>query len=384
MTAFGAVDTRSTAMRAGAADYLTKPLDVDELAARRSSARSRRRRLRAEAGQLRAAARASAGASGNIVGTSPAMQRRVRDVAQVAPTRATVLITGESGTGKELVARADPRSAARARAARSSPSTAPRSRRRCSRASCSATSAARSPAPISATRRAASSWPTAARCSSTRSARSRRACRSSSCASCRSASSSASAARETDHGRRARHRRDQPRPRSRRSRDGRFREDLYYRLNVVRIDAAAAARARASDIPLLAEHFLDRYASENGKPIDGSRRRRARARCSRYDWPGNVRELENAIERAVVLCERRRRSTRDICRRRRAAARRAAGARDPRRDDGRDRALRDPEDARGDRRLDLEGRRDARHQRRARSSTGCTSTARRPARTSTR
>ncbi|RIK72307.1 sigma-54-dependent Fis family transcriptional regulator, partial [candidate division KSB1 bacterium] len=80
---------------------------------------------------------------------------------------------------------------------------------------------------------------------------------------------------------------------------GRFREDLYYRLNVISIKMPAL-RERKDDIPLLAHHFLDRYAKENRKPLTGFSEK-AMEQLRRYDWPGNVRELENAIERAAVL-----------------------------------------------------------------------------------
>jgi two-component system response regulator HydG len=83
--------------------------------------------------------------------------------------------------------------------------------------------------------------------------------------------------------------------------DGRFREDLYYRLNVVHIEMPAL-RLRGADVVLLAEHFLRRFAAENKKRIDGYSDR-ARAKLLAHRWPGNVRELENAVERAVVLCE---------------------------------------------------------------------------------
>ena len=83
--------------------------------------------------------------------------------------------------------------------------------------------------------------------------------------------------------------------------DGRFREDLYYRLNVVRLDVPPL-RMRPSDIPMLAEHFLRRCAEENEKPISGLTQRATEALLA-HSWPGNVRELENAIEQAVVLCE---------------------------------------------------------------------------------
>jgi len=82
-------------------------------------------------------------------------------------------------------------------------------------------------------------------------------------------------------------------------RDGKFREDLFYRLNVIMVDLPPL-RARREDIPLLVNHFLDFYAKENGLSP-----RRLSADALRalidYEWPGNVRELENSIERGVVL-----------------------------------------------------------------------------------
>jgi DNA-binding NtrC family response regulator len=82
-------------------------------------------------------------------------------------------------------------------------------------------------------------------------------------------------------------------------REGRFREDLFYRLNVITVDLPPL-RARREDIPLLSQHFLDFYANENGLSP-----RKLSADALRtlvdYEWPGNVRELENSIERGVVL-----------------------------------------------------------------------------------
>jgi DNA-binding NtrC family response regulator len=78
-----------------------------------------------------------------------------------------------------------------------------------------------------------------------------------------------------------------------------FRQDLYYRLNVIHLEVPPL-RERPEDIPLLAKHFLRRYATETGKKID-SIHPQALAAMQRYPWPGNIRELENAIERAVVV-----------------------------------------------------------------------------------
>jgi DNA-binding NtrC family response regulator len=80
---------------------------------------------------------------------------------------------------------------------------------------------------------------------------------------------------------------------------GRFREDLYYRLNVITLDMPPL-RERAGDIPAMAEHFLERYARETKRSVSGISDD-ALAALRRYEWPGNVRELQNTIERAVVL-----------------------------------------------------------------------------------
>jgi two-component system response regulator HydG len=82
---------------------------------------------------------------------------------------------------------------------------------------------------------------------------------------------------------------------------GRFREDLYYRLNVVTIELPPL-RDRREDVPLLAAYFLERYARRAGRTIEGFAED-AKAALLRYDYPGNVRELENAIQRAVTVAE---------------------------------------------------------------------------------
>src|SRR5207245_5442714 len=79
--------------------------------------------------------------------------------------------------------------------------------------------------------------------------------------------------------------------------DGRFREDLFYRINVIPI-ALPPLRERREDIPLLAEHFLAKYGEQMGKSIAGISRE-AMDLLLAHDWPGNIRELENALERAV-------------------------------------------------------------------------------------
>ncbi len=81
---------------------------------------------------------------------------------------------------------------------------------------------------------------------------------------------------------------------------GAFRQDLFYRLNVVPIHLPSL-RERKDDIPLLVDHFLEKYSRKSGKVVSAISRRALDA-LQEYDWPGNIRELENTIERAVVLC----------------------------------------------------------------------------------
>jgi len=85
--------------------------------------------------------------------------------------------------------------------------------------------------------------------------------------------------------------------------DGSFREDFFYRINVIMIDIPPLKK-RKEDIPLLIHHFLEKYGHETTKQVDRVTRD-ATELLKRYDWPGNVRELENAVERAVVLSQSR-------------------------------------------------------------------------------
>jgi DNA-binding NtrC family response regulator len=91
---------------------------------------------------------------------------------------------------------------------------------------------------------------------------------------------------------------------------GKFREDLYYRLNALPI-RVPPLRERRQDIPELARHFLARFAAEEGRPVRGLDAK-ALALLSAYDWPGNIRQLENAVFRAVVLCDGRELSIEDF------------------------------------------------------------------------
>ena len=104
---------------------------------------------------------------------------------------------------------------------------------------------------------------------------------------------------------------------------GQFRQDLYYRINVISVDLPPL-RERPGDVPLLAEHFLAHFRDELGRSVTGFTPEAAGA-LRRYDWPGNVRELENAIERATVLCRTLRIDLDDLP----DPVRKASGASDP-------------------------------------------------------
>ena len=167
MTAFGSVNTAVEAMKIGAFDYVQKPFEIEEMEVKIEKALEVKR-LKNELDYLRGTQQ-DIYEFDKIVGTSPALQHVLDIVKKVAKSNTTVLIRGETGTGKELIAGAiAPQLAAQHRAT-SSRSTARRCRRTCSSPSCSATRRGRSPAPTSSGS-AASSRPTAARCSSTKSA----------------------------------------------------------------------------------------------------------------------------------------------------------------------------------------------------------------------
>ena len=296
MTAFGAVDTAVSAMRQGAADYLTKPLNLEELLIVIDRALERRR-LRRETKNLREQL-TERYRFDNIVGSSPEMQTVFKAIAQVAKSRATVLITGESGTGKELVAAAIHHQSARA----GGPFV---------RLHCAALAENLLESELFGHERGAFTG-----------ADRRREGR----------------FKQADNGTlfldeiseispsmqvkllRVLQEREFERVGGNETlkvdvrliaatnrdlkdmvKKGLFREDLFYRLNVVNI-RMPALRERSSDIPLIAAHFLRKYAEENGKAITRFSDA-ALARLAGYDWPGNVRELENVIERAVVIAE---------------------------------------------------------------------------------
>ncbi len=295
MTSVGAVDSAVAAMRAGAADYLTKPLNLDELLLSIERA-IERRRLRQEAGQLRHRL-AQRHRLPNLIGASQPMQAVFDTVLQVAPSRATVLITGESGTGKELIAAALHEHS-------------PRAAKPFVKLHCAALSETLLESELFGHERGAFTGAV-----NRRDGRFQQADRGTlfldeigeisptiqvkllrflqehefeRVGANQTTKVDVRIIAATNRNLRER------------VKQGHFREDLFYRLNVVAIEMPPL-RTRSSDIGLLAQYFLARYAKENAKPISGLTDS-ALDKLLRYPWPGNVRELENAIERAVVIC----------------------------------------------------------------------------------
>ncbi len=296
MTAFGTIDTAVEAIKKGAENYLTKPLDLDALSALVERALEKAR-LKRETTQLREQLRERFSFD-NILGNHPSMQRVLKMVAQVAPSRANVLIHGESGTGKELIAAAIHHNSTRAGAA-------------FVRLNCAALAETLLESELFGHERGAftgatgrregrfkqadggtlfldevSEIPASVQVKLLRFLQERQFER-----------VGGNETLSVDVRVVAATNRDLKQAVD----DGTFREDLYYRLNVVQIDIPPL-RARKSDIPLLADFFLRKYAEENQREIDGFTDEALRQLMS-YPWPGNVRELENAIERAVVMCE---------------------------------------------------------------------------------
>jgi len=216
-------------------------------------------------------------------------------IAIIAPTTSTVLITGESGTGKELAARAIHFHSLR----RDRPFVA---------VNCGALTETLLESELfghmrgaftgaDATARASSRSPTRHHLPR-RDQRDEPGDAGQAAAGCSRSGASAGSVARGDRGRHPGDRGHQPRPRQGRGR-GPVREDLFYRINVIPL-TLPPLRERREDIPLLAAHFVQKFAPQMGKKVTGLSATRLRA--SRfYEWPGNIRELENAMERAVAL-----------------------------------------------------------------------------------
>jgi two-component system response regulator AtoC len=294
MSAYGAEDTALEAMRRGAYDYISKPFRADEalLVLRKAEERER---LRGEVEALRSALGAAA-ASPEIVAESEAMRAALDVVAKVAPHRTTVLLTGPSGTGKEVLARELHRQSPRAAA----PFVA---------VNCAAIPESLLESELFGHVRGAftgavgdhpglfeqasggtllldeiGDLPTALQAKLLRVLQDGEIRRVGDTAARRvDTRVVAATARDLEEDVRA----------------GRFREDLYYRLNVVPLRLPPLAQ-RAEDLPPLIRRLLSRHAQRLGRPEPEMAPEAVRALLE-YPWPGNVRELENALERALVL-----------------------------------------------------------------------------------
>jgi DNA-binding NtrC family response regulator len=295
MTAFGAVETALEAMKKGAADYLTKPLNMTELLLVLDR-EMERQRLRRETGSLRARL-AERYRFENIIGDAPAMQAVFKTVAQVANSRASILISGESGTGKELVAAAIHQRS-------------PRAKGPFVKLHCAALAETLLESELFGHERGSFTGAAGRREGRFHQANGGTLFLDE----IGEISPSVQVKllrflQEHEFERVGGNEtvRVDVRVIAATNRDlkaevarGRFREDLYYRLNVINLEMPAL-RDRPSDVPLLATFFLRKYAAENGKTVEGFTDE-AMTRLRGYSWPGNVRELENVIERAVVLC----------------------------------------------------------------------------------
>jgi two-component system response regulator AtoC len=296
MTAFASMETAIAGIRAGAYDFLTKPIDVDQLALAIERGLAHRA-LREEVKRLRKAIDGGPRFE-EILGNSPAMLKMFEVITRVAETDTTVLITGESGTGKELVAKALHSKSTR----HDGPFVA---------INCAAMPEALLESELFGHLKGAFT--------DARSARPGLFIRAN------KGTLFLDEIGEMPAGMQAKLLRalqervvrpvggDEEQPFDARiiaatNRDletevaeKRFREDLFYRINVVRAHVPPL-RARGSDILLLAQSFLERYAAQSRRPVVGMTSAAA-DKLLNYVWPGNVRELQNCIERAVALAQ---------------------------------------------------------------------------------
>ncbi len=295
MTAYGTVDNAVEAMKIGAFDYISKPFGVDEvlLLVRRAL---EFRSLQLENRQMKSELEEKYGYR-SIVGKSPYMQKVFELIQTVSQSKSTVLVTGKSGTGKELVARAIHYMS-------------PRKDRPFIKINCAALPAELMESELFGHEKGAFTG-------AVRRYRGRFE-RANGGTLLLDEISEMSPVLQAKLLRVLQEREFEPvgstetvevdvriiattnRQIEKEIEEGNFREDLFYRLNVISVHLPTLAE-RKSDIPLLAIHFLEKYNRENGKAIEGITDD-AIDLLKSYHWPGNVRELENTIERAVVMC----------------------------------------------------------------------------------
>ncbi len=295
MTAYGTVETAVASMKEGALDYLTKPIDLDELLLIIQKVLERSTLIRENRDlKVRLQERYT---FQNIIYGSPKMEEVMGMVARVAPSQATVLIRGESGTGKELIANAIHYASAR-------------SEKPFVKVSCSAIPETLLESELFGHEKGAFTGAIQKRIGRFEEADGGTLFLDE--IGDLSASTQVKLLRilqEREFQRlgsnlnlktdvrviTATHRNLEEAMRK-----GLFREDLYYRLNVISIHLSPL-RERKEDISLLIDHFLKKYSELNQKKIQDLSKE-ARTLLSRHPYPGNVRELENLIERAVILC----------------------------------------------------------------------------------
>jgi len=294
MTAYGSVRSAVEALKSGADNYLTKPIDIDELKILVTKT-LHQRQLKAENRDLKELL-GKRFDLGSIIGNSASMRAMIETLTLVAPSEATVLIQGQSGTGKELVASAIHHNSPR----KSSPFI---------KVNCAALPETLLESELFGHEKGAFTG-----AAGPRKGRFERADHGTLFLDEIGEMTPATQAkilrvlqeREFEPVGGSRSIQVDTRIISATNRNleeevaaDRFREDLYYRLNVVTI-AVPPLRERLSDIPLLAEHFLEQYAARNHRTFKGIAPQ-AMDLLMRYSWPGNVRELENVIERAVIM-----------------------------------------------------------------------------------
>lgn len=296
VTAFGSMEMAVGAIRAGAYDFITKPIDMDQLSLTLGRA-IQLRALRDEVKRLREQVN-SPKAFGNIVGDSPAMMRVFDLLNRVSDSEATVLVTGESGTGKELVARALHQRSRRAEGpfvainCAALPETILESELFGHvRGAFTDAKLAKSGLLVGATggtlfldeigEMTASTQVKLLRALQERCVR--------------------PVGGDQEIGFDARIVAATNRDLETDVAEHRFREDLYYRVNVVRVHVPPL-RARGNDILLIAQAFIERFADQSARAVRGLSSQAAEKLLA-YEWPGNVRELQNCVERAVALTQ---------------------------------------------------------------------------------